>query len=133
MYADDTVLYYSGNSQNDIVKKLNADLNNISCWLKCNKLSLNSKKSEFIMIGSRQKLKHLDNNNLNIHIDGNCLKRVHKCKHLGVIIDEQLNWHDHIEHVSNKVSRSVYMLKKAKPFIPNFALNIMYNSIVATQ
>ena len=56
MYADDTVIYYASNSTKDIVNCINEDLNIISNWLQSNKLSLNANKSEFMFIGSRQRL-----------------------------------------------------------------------------
>ena len=38
---------------------LNHDLSNIHKWLLCNKLTLNTTKTEFMLIGSRQKLSRL--------------------------------------------------------------------------
>ena len=41
---------------NSIQLNLNHDLGNLKKWLISNKLSLNSAKTEFMLIGSRQKL-----------------------------------------------------------------------------
>ena len=52
MYADDMHITYAD-------KDLNKDLLNISKWLIANKLTLNMTKTEFMLIGSRQKLNAL--------------------------------------------------------------------------
>ena len=41
LFADDTNLFYKGADFGELVKSINAELENISLWLKVNKLSLN--------------------------------------------------------------------------------------------
>ena len=45
-YADDTVIYVSGNDSDSIQKKLNADILEVHNWLTDNDLSLNLKKGK---------------------------------------------------------------------------------------
>ena len=59
MYADDTHLTYADNYICSIEASLNQDLSNINRWLIANKLTLNMTKTEFMLIGSRQKLNSL--------------------------------------------------------------------------
>ena len=56
MFADDTTITISGSSLADLEQETNLELLNLHCWLKANKLSLNVAKTEFMVIGSRQKL-----------------------------------------------------------------------------
>ena len=42
MYADDTVLYFSGKSCQEIESHLNADLGNLAHWFDNNYLTLNT-------------------------------------------------------------------------------------------
>ncbi|CAB4029703.1 Hypothetical predicted protein [Paramuricea clavata] len=56
MFADDTSLSCNRLSSADIESKLNHDLEIIHTWLTANKLTLNCKKAEYMIIGSRQKL-----------------------------------------------------------------------------
>ena len=56
MFADDTHISVSATNQTDLETSVNAELNNLNCWLKANRLSLNIAKTEFMIIGSRQKL-----------------------------------------------------------------------------
>ena len=59
-YADDTRLTISGAQFHDIEGLMNTDLRHVLTWLTVKKLSLNILKSEFMIIGSRQKIASLD-------------------------------------------------------------------------
>ena len=56
MYADDTHLTYAGSSVDNIQFYLNQDLENVHNWLRANMLTLNMTKTEFMLIGSMQRL-----------------------------------------------------------------------------
>ena len=59
MYAIDTHLTYSNGNIHSIQSSLHEDLLNINGWLIVNILTLNMTKTEFMLIGSRQKLNNL--------------------------------------------------------------------------
>ncbi len=131
MYADDTALYYNSNDIDDIVVKMNKDLENIRQWLIRNKLSLNVKKTDFMIIGSSQKLNRIANSDINIHINGERIQRVNECKHLGVIIDDTLTWSKHITHITKKIAPGLFYLRKSKNIIPYDMQCTLYNAIIA--
>ena len=56
MFADDTNISCHGDSSVDIEQKLNTDLEKVNKWLISNKLTLNAKKTECMIIGSRNRL-----------------------------------------------------------------------------
>ena len=45
-------------------------------------------------------------------------KNVNKTKFLGVLIDENLTWKDHIDEISKTMSQNVGMINKLKHFVP---------------
>ena len=57
MYVDDTNLSLAGDNVLDIEQHLNQDLENVNEWLIANKLTLNQSKTEFMLIGSRQRIR----------------------------------------------------------------------------
>ena len=62
---------------------MNRDLSNVNKWLVANKLTLNSSKTEFMLVGSRQRLGTY-NTSPNLTIDGNAIKQVNiLCKIVG--------------------------------------------------
>ena len=56
MYADDTVIYYSGSHVNAIRKNLQEDLKRVEQWLTSNRLILNQSKTKGLLLGTRQLL-----------------------------------------------------------------------------
>ena len=57
LYADDTALYYAHQSYVDLMLALRDDIDSVTQWLNLNKLTLNTKKTKFIIFGTRNKLK----------------------------------------------------------------------------
>ena len=69
MYADDTHITYADVDVNSIQLNLNHDLGNLNKWLISNKLTLNTTKTEFMLIGSRQELSTLSSQPAELSID----------------------------------------------------------------
>ncbi|XP_072018264.1 uncharacterized protein [Amphiura filiformis] len=51
---------------------------------------------EFMLMGSRQRLAVVKDHDINVNINGVKLRQVHNCKHLGVIVDDSMTWHDQL-------------------------------------
>ena len=49
LFADDTNLFASGNDLNILYKRINVELEKLNNWFKVNKLSLNVKKTNFML------------------------------------------------------------------------------------
>ena len=67
MYADDTVLFYSGLDVATIEQKLNDDLQRIGSWLWDNNLIVNTKKTEAMLFGTCARLKNVESFQIYIH------------------------------------------------------------------
>ena len=128
MYADDTNLTACSDNINNLQAILNWDLNNIHQWIATNKLTLNVGKTEYMIIGTRQKLKNFSSE-MNINIGGKNLTQVVSKIVLGIIIDDQLRWDEQIDNITNKVSQGIGMLRRAKLFVKRETLQFLYNSM----
>ena len=106
MFADDTNLFFSGNDLITLTNTVNQELALLSRWFKLNKLSLNIKKTNYMLF--RTCNNKLDND-LNISIDGIKLNPVTKTKFLGLIINSTLTWNDHIVMIKSKISKNIGM------------------------
>ena len=111
------------------IHDMNIDLQFLQNWLIANRLTLNVLKTEFMLVGSRQRVATLTQE-LDLSINGISLKRVNSSQCLGVEIDEFLTWDAHISSVSKKVSSGIGVIKKIKPFVPTSNLLSVYQSIV---
>ena len=96
MYADDTHITYADVDVNSIQFNLNHDLGNLKKWLISNKLTLNTTKTEFMLIGSRQELSTLSSQP-KLSNDNVLIEKVTSVKSLGIFIDENLRWQMHID------------------------------------
>ena len=89
MYADDTSLTLSAYDPTNLDEKLNKDLVEVQRSLKSNKLTLNVKKTKYMIIGSHYRLRHL-NSDLNVTVNGQRLTRVTNYRYLEIEVDKAL-------------------------------------------
>ena len=108
---------------------MTSELNNLTCWLRANKLSLNVAKTELMIIGSRQRL-NAQCEEINISIYDRTIKRVDHTKSLGLTIDAQLSWSKHVDEISKKVSSAIGALKRVRPFIPTDVAVQIYTALI---
>ena len=84
-----------------------------------NRLTLNATKTEFMLIGSRQRLSTLTET-LELPIDNVPTEQVSSVKSLGVYIHENLTWHSHIDKLCKKIASAIGVIKPVKPFVPRY-------------
>ena len=133
MYADDTSIYYSSKSISSINNAVNKDLQSLKSWLDENKLSLNVAKTQSILIGSRYKIRAVeqpDNQKPFLHIGDEAISIITSTKYLGVQVDQFLNWDEHLVTIIKKVSRGLGMLRYAKRYLPLVTVQAMYKRLV---
>ena len=99
MYADDTNIFIRGKDLPKMEHDLNIEIQNISQWLKANKLSLNIKKTCTMTFSNIPSVRKRINN---IDIDGTQIDTVSHTQFLGVIIDNKINWNEHIKYTCKK-------------------------------
>jgi hypothetical protein len=74
----------------------NFDVGHLESWLIANKLTLNTVKTEYMVVGSKQRINSLVGD-LTLSLNDKSLRRVKSTKCLGVTIDEFLTWAEHID------------------------------------
>lgn len=80
MYAEDTTLYVSGTTLNDVQLKLQDDLNAIEKWIRDNRLQLNVDKTKLMVIGSKQRLNSCKDEPIFIEYNGRPIERCSNIK-----------------------------------------------------
>ena len=86
MFADDTNLFINGRNLEDLTQIANTELKEISNWFSANLLSLNVKKTNYILFGNKKPP------DISLLINNEKLMRVYETKFLGVIIQANLKW-----------------------------------------
>ena len=67
-----------------------------------------------------------------VTISNHVIERQEFIKFLGVLLDENLNWKEHIKYIENKIAKNLGLLYKARPFLDRNALLALYYSYIQT-
>ena len=87
LFADDTNAFYSNAKFINLISTLNVELSKLSNWFKSNKLSINIKKTNYILFGNKHAPEKTPE--LTLYIHGNEIERVESTKFLGVYLDKK--------------------------------------------
>ena len=68
LYADDTLVYCSGSTMSELKHNIQQCVSDIHEWYDQNKLVLNKSKSSVVLATTRQRILHIDQHNLDVHI-----------------------------------------------------------------
>ena len=130
MYADDTTLFATieapSPNQKNVSNVINDELCKVDKWLQINQLSLNIQKSKFIIYKKTNK-KTVDPI---LQIKHTAIERVDHFNFLGLTIDSQLTWKNHIYNTANKCSRVTGILHRLKYVVPLHITILLYNSMI---
>lgn len=130
LFADDTTILYSHPSIQDQIPLINQELKEISNWFKANKLSINTSKTNYMILGTSHMVSNVNLQNIEIILDETSLNRVKHTKFLGLIIDECLSWKNQIDCVAKTIARNIGVMNKLKHFIPKRILHTLYCTLV---
>lgn len=124
LFADDTNLFMHDNNYKSLMQIANDNLSKLNEWFIVNRLSLNLNKTCY-SIFSNSKI-----NDCNIVINDVEIKRVKSCKYLGVIIDDELRFDTHIDHVYSKLIKFVSIFYKLSYKLPYHCLRSIYFAFI---
>lgn len=83
------------------VERINSDLDTISTISKSHGLILNESKTQMLLLGRNKNL-ILENNNFKIVLNNLTLKPNDNCKNLGIFLDADLRFSQHVSHLIQK-------------------------------
>ena len=92
---------------------MQTEINKISKWLNANKLSINTIKTKFMLFRS---LKKKQKQNIILSINEQIIKQVKNITFLGVNIDENLTWKEHINLISKKIIKVSSIIARIRHF-----------------
>ena len=100
MFADDTTFQFSGVNLESLSEKCNAELEKASIWFKSNRLTLNVKKTKFMLFSDKNAQINLQYLNIKIgdklveQVGTNCNEKYFKF--VGHVLDDKCTWVGHI-------------------------------------
>ena len=125
LYADDSSLYYSATSLQDIEGIINHGLRNVSIWAKQWLVVFNPNKTEAVIFSSRK-----DHGEPVLYFENSRINIVDQHKHLGITLSSSGLWNDHINNTLNAASKLIHIMRRLQFTLTRAALNQIYLSYV---
>ena len=125
LYADDTTLSFRGLNTLDVTQKTNSALQKFNEWTLSNRLSINTDKTFAIIVTN-----NLTNLPQNIQINSNPINIQNAGKFLGIILDSQLKFKNHISYICKKVSKAIGILFVLQKYLTTSALIPLYYTFI---
>jgi hypothetical protein len=127
LFADDTNLFIHAKSLTLLEATANECVEALNQWFCYNKLSVNISKTCYTLFKLKQ---GVGNEVITVKLNDVPIEQVKNCKYLGVLIDEHLNWNDHIDCVYNKIVKFTSIFFKLRVLLPPYALRNLYFAVV---
>ena len=121
MFADDTNIFYAAKTPQELQKTMNEELQHLLKYCATNKLSVNMKKTNFMIVSTKKCYPPIQISNIEYKS---------YIKYLGVYIDDKLNWSYQISHVNNKMAKNIGIIKKLRYYINLKMLKQLYYNLI---
>ena len=127
LFADDTALLHSDSNFNCLIQNFNVELIRVNNWLLKNRLTLNVDKTIAMIFTKR---KHAVSNLNKLCIADKDVEFESRTKYLGVTLDENLSFKDHISNLCVKVSKSIGIMYRISYYVQPCVIRNMYNALI---
>ena len=129
LFADDTSLFSIVNDANISFQNLSNDLCVISNWAYQWKMSFNpdrSKQAQEVIFSRKTSIQ----SHPVLTFDNSPVTKTTHHKHLGLILDEKLNFKEHLKEKMSKAYKGIAALRKLQNIIPRNSLLTIYKSFI---
>ena len=127
-FADDTTLSLECKDARELNNGLTEDLEHVANWVSDNNLTLNVNKTQLLLMSRKRRERELDQ--LKVKIGNQEVMRMKTAKCLGVVIDDDLKWQNHIAEVRRKCFAGLAKLRRLRDALPASTKKTLYNAII---
>lgn len=107
-YADDVAVCIKGDTRQALERLSRECMEMLSGWMDANNLRLSAHKTSYMIFNS----KLCFSRNPVVRYKGEPIKRIKSNKYLGVILDVNLNFYEHIRYITGKAKRIFHVLRR---------------------
>ena len=122
LFADDTNLHLSHIDIDSLQTQAEHETIKIDNWVNINKLTINYKKSYFMIVGN----KNAAVSSFKLSINHNLIEETDNVKYLRVHLDNKLSGKIHIDMLTRKLSNVCGVIYKLRHYVPFSALKLVY-------
>ena len=133
LYADDTQIYisFASDDSRTHLEALSKTLDTVHSWFTSNRLSLNPKKTEFLIIGNRQQRAKLKFTGL--QFANNIISPVSSARNLGVVIDSELSFGQHFSKICQTSYLHIRQIRRVRHLLDLNSAILLANSLVSSR
>jgi len=133
MYADDTSILITAKNKAELKDKIKPVLASMIEWFSANGLVLNMEKTNIMRFTPINCL----NTVFKIMYQNKLLTEINHTKFLGLELDKNINWKNHIQKIVPKLSSACYLIRRTSPLCNLTTLKMIYfayfHSIMVSQ
>ena len=131
IFADDTNVLFNATNADEILRKGQVIMEQMNNWFVANKLTLNAKKSSFIIFKSnRSRINNLPDK---FTFNNTEIMRSNSINYLGLTFDEHLTFNLHIKNVGNSIKRYFKIFYNIRNYINSKQVEILYYSMIYSR
>lgn len=139
-YADDTVLLVEDDCWEAVFEKASLEFSKVNQWLKQNLLTVSIEKTKCICFSIYDRCLP-DTKKFAVHSYSCLVNNKEGCsctdelditdslKYLGVIIDKNLKWLEHIEYVNKKIRKLTFKFYHLRNIMPQYIMKTLYHTL----
>ena len=124
LFADDTNLLCCDRDLNELIRVINDGLEQLQTWFFVNRLIIIISKTNYLIFGNRRITADIC-----VRINKEKINRENYTQFLGVVIDDKLNWKNHILSIRSKLSKCCAIMYRASSLINKYGMHILYYSL----
>lgn len=127
IFADDTNISFSCKSIQHLYNIVNKELQKVYKWFSANKLSLNVRKTKYMLFSKNTVDLSLSQD---IMIDSIKIERVNSIRFLGLTFKDNLSWEAHISSLETTLSKNLGIMYRIRNFLDKDCLSKLYFSLI---
>lgn len=133
LFADDTTLHSSDDNIDSLASSLQESANELKVWTEMNHMALNPVKTKAMLITTRQKRQNLITEFPKLQVCNQTIEEVKDHKVLGVTIDNNLSWSQHVLNLSKNIAKKTYQLSRIKHYLNPHARKLFYTAHIQSS
>ena len=130
IFADDTNVFFHFSNIDELLKTGKEIMTALNSWFSVNKMTLNAEKSTFTIFKSCRKVIDLPDS---IEFLDHEIKRTSHIKFLGLTLDENLSWNQHIDELCNKLKGLFHIFYNIKEYVSKKEIQAIYYTLIYSR
>ena len=131
LYADDTAIITSNPNLESARYQAKELFTKLYHWCVANKLSINSEKTSFVLF--HLKNKPIPRNFTCIQTEVMQINRVESVQYLGMLLDEKLYWHEHVDQICASLVKYFGIFNHIKNFVSKRIARQLYFAFIYSR